>query len=110
MTGTGVSPWRPNSAMFRSDCSVLVGSPVEGPPRWVSMTISGNSVEIASDMPSDFRAMPGPALEVTPSEPAKDAPMAVHTAAISSSAWKVLTRKSLRAVNSCNRFEAGVIG
>ena len=27
------SPDPPNTARFRSDCSVLVGSPVEGPPR-----------------------------------------------------------------------------
>jgi hypothetical protein len=35
--------------------------------------------------------MPGPELDVTPSAPANDAPMAEHTAAISSSAWNVTT-------------------
>ena len=29
----GESPWPPKTAMFRSDCSTLVGIPVEGPPR-----------------------------------------------------------------------------
>ena len=31
--GTGASPLRPYIACNRSDCSVLVGSPVDGPPR-----------------------------------------------------------------------------
>ena len=41
--GTGASPLRPNIACSRSDCSVLVGSPVDGPPRCTSMTTSGSS-------------------------------------------------------------------
>ena len=32
-TGSGASPCRPYSAMLRSEASVLVGSPVDGPPR-----------------------------------------------------------------------------
>ena len=35
--GTGASPLRPNIACSRSACSVLVGRPVEGPPRWTSI-------------------------------------------------------------------------
>ena len=35
-TGTGASPLRPNIACSRSACSVLVGRPVDGPPRWMS--------------------------------------------------------------------------
>ncbi len=58
--GTGASPLRPNIAMSRSDCSVLVGSPVEGPPRCTSTMTSGSSRETASPMVSDFRATPGP--------------------------------------------------
>ena len=40
----------------------------------------------ANATPSDFKATPGPALEVTPKLPANEAPTAAHTAAISSSA------------------------
>ena len=39
--GSGASPWRPYMACSRSACSVLVGRPVEGPPRWTSTMISG---------------------------------------------------------------------
>src|SRR2546430_1973110 len=31
ITGSGDSPWRPYIAISRSDCSVLVGMPVDGP-------------------------------------------------------------------------------
>ena len=34
-TGTGASPLRPYSACSKSACSVFVGSPVLGPPRWI---------------------------------------------------------------------------
>ena len=57
--GTGASPLRPNIACSRSACSVLVGSPVEGPPRCTSMTSSGSSVITARPIVSDFSAMPG---------------------------------------------------
>ena len=36
ITGTGASPLRPNITCSRSACSVLVGSPVDGPPRCTS--------------------------------------------------------------------------
>ena len=39
-------------------------------------------------MPSLFSESPGPDVEVTPRHPANEAPMAEHTPAISSSAWK----------------------
>ena len=44
-TGTGASPLRPNMACSRSDCSVLVGRPVEGPPRCTSTMTSGSSID-----------------------------------------------------------------
>ena len=47
-TGSGASPWRPYMASSRSDCSVFVGSPVDGPPRCTSTTMSGSSRLIAS--------------------------------------------------------------
>ena len=42
--GTGASPLRPNIACSRSACSVLVGRPVDGPPRWTS-TIDQRQLE-----------------------------------------------------------------
>ena len=61
-------------------------------------------------MASCFKATPGPLVPVTPTWPANEAPMAAHTAAISSSAWKVLTPKFLWRESSCRMSEAGVIG
>ena len=69
-TATGDSPLRPNIAWSRSACSVLVGSPVLGPPRCTSMTTSGSSVMIARPIASPLSAMPGPDELVIPSEPA----------------------------------------
>ena len=108
--GTGASPLRPNIAWSRSACSVLVGSPVEGPPRCTSMTTSGSSVITARPMVSDFSAMPGPEVVVTPSEPAKEAPSAAPMPAISSSAWKVVMPNRLCLLSSWRMSEAGVIG
>ena len=68
-TATGDSPLRPYSACSRSACSVLVGRPVDGPPRCTSMTISGSSVITARPIASDFSEMPGPEVVVTPSAP-----------------------------------------
>ena len=108
--GTGDSLLRPNIAWSRSACSVLVGRPVDGPPRCTSMTISGSSVITARPIVSDFRAMPGPEVVVTPSAPANDAPRAAPMPAISSSAWKVVTPKALCLLSSWRMSEAGVIG
>ncbi len=108
--GTGASPLRPNIACSRSACSVLVGRPVEGPPRWTSTTTSGSSVITARPMVSDFSAMPGPEVVVTPSAPPKRRPRAAPMPAISSSAWKVVTPKRLCLLSSCRMSEAGVIG
>ena len=108
--GTGASPLRPNIACSRSACSVLVGSPVDGPPRCTSMTTSGSSVITARPMVSDFSAMPGPDVLVTPSDPANEAPSAAPMPAISSSAWKVVMPKRLCLLSSWRMSEAGVIG
>ena len=59
-TGSGESPLRPNMIWRRSDCSFLVGMPVDGPARWTSMTTSGSSVITARPIASDLSAMPGP--------------------------------------------------
>ncbi len=70
-TAIGDSPLRPNSACSRSACSVLVGSPVEGPPRWTSTMSSGSSSEIASPIVSALSARPGPEVVVSPMAPAE---------------------------------------
>ncbi len=51
-----------------------------------------------------------PELDVTPSLPAYEAPIAAHTAAISSSAWNVDTPASSRSARWCRIDDAGVIG
>ena len=70
----------------------------------------GSSAIIAKPIASDFNATPGPDVPVTPIEPPKLAPTAAATAAISSSAWKVVTPKCLRRAKLCSRLDAGVIG
>ena len=59
---------------------------------------------------SDFRAIPGPELEVTPTDPAYEAPIAEQIAEISSSAWNVTTPYCFKLLRVCNKGEAGVIG
>jgi hypothetical protein len=108
--GTGDSPLRPNMAISRSVCSVLVGMPVDGPARCTSTTISGSSVATAKPTVSLFSDTPGPLVVVTPSEPPKAAPSAAPTPAISSSAWNVRTPNRLCLLSSCRMSLAGVIG
>ncbi len=108
--GTGASPCRLYMAWRRSDCSVLVGRPVEGPPRWMLMTRSGSSRLTAMPTDSDLRSAPGPLVVVTPSDPPKAAPMAAPTPAISSSACTVRTPKCLCLDSSWRMSDAGVIG
>ena len=110
MIGTGASPLRPNIAWSRSACSVLVGRPVEGPPRWTSTISSGSSIITARPIVSDLSAMPGPDVVVTPRAPPNAAPRAAPMPAISSSAWNVVTPKRLCLLSSCRMSEAGVIG
>ena len=61
-------------AWSRSACSVLVGRPVEGPPRCTSTMTSGSSRLMARPIVSDLRSRPGPLVVVTPSAPPKAAP------------------------------------
>ena len=107
---TGDSPLRPNIACSRSACSVLVGRPVEGPPRWMSQTTSGSSSEMARPIVSALSARPGPDVVVTPIAPPNAAPSAAPTPAISSSAWIVVTPNRLRPASVWRMSEAGVIG
>src|SRR5438046_4443467 len=85
-TGMGASEVGPNKACNRSACSVLVGRPVDGPPRWISQMTSGISTATARPIASVFSAMPGPEVVVIASAPAYAAPIDEVIAAISSSA------------------------
>ena len=64
----------------------------------------------ARPMASVLSAMPGPEVVVMARQPAKDAPITEVMAAISSSAWKVITPNSLNIDSSWRMSEAGVIG
>src|SRR6266536_5410381 len=108
--GTGASPLRPYIACNRSDCSVLVGNPVDGPPRWMSQMTSGISSDTASPIDSPLSAIPGPDDDVTASAQPNDAPIAAPMPAISSSAWNVRTPNRLCFESSCRMSDAGVIG
>ncbi len=59
-TTLGESPGAPNRLASRSPCSILVGRPVDGPPRCTSMMTSGISAMTARPIISVFSAMPGP--------------------------------------------------
>src|SRR6266550_9383772 len=78
-TGMGASEFRPNKACNRSACSVLVGRPVDGPPRWISQMTSGISTATARPMASVFSAMPGPEVVVIASAPAYAGALAITT-------------------------------
>ena len=65
---------------------------------------------MAKPMASPFKATPGPDEEVMPMPPAYEAPMAAQAAAISSSAWKVVTPKGAMPDKVCRTLDAGVIG
>ena len=110
ITTMGHSPLRPQRAWYRSDCSVLVGNPVEGPPRCTSTTTSGSSVITAKPNASLLSESPGPEVVVTAKLPAKAAPIDVQIPAISSSACNVFTPRSLRLASSTRMSVAGVMG
>src|SRR5262245_3992256 len=84
--------------------------PVDGPPRWELTITSGNSDMMARPRASPLRATPGPDDDVTPRCPAYEAPIAVQIAAISSSAWNVVTSYSLIRDRKWSTGLAGVIG
>ena len=65
---------------------VRVGSPVLGPIRCTSMMTTGISAKYARPTNSDISEIPGPAVAVSARAPAQPAPMAMPTAASSSSA------------------------
>jgi hypothetical protein len=54
--------------------------------------------------------MPGPLVPVTPRSPTNEAPRATFAAAISSSAWSVMTSKFFSRESSWSSSDAGVMG
>jgi hypothetical protein len=93
--GTGDSPLRPYIACSRSACSVLVGRPVDGPPRWTSTMTSGSSSITARPIVSALEREARPGGRGHAERAAEAAPRAAPMPAISSSAWKVVTPKRL---------------
>ena len=71
----------------RSDCSVLVGSPVAGPPRCTSTTTRGISDIHASPNPSLISENPGPAVAVIAFLPANPPPRSPVIDSISELTW-----------------------
>jgi hypothetical protein len=90
-TTNGHSPLRPSTAWNRSACSVLVGRPVDGPPRWMLAMTIGSSAMTPRPIASLLSATPGPLVPHSASAPPYAAPIAAPMALISSSAWNVLT-------------------
>ena len=74
------------NANIKSDCSGLVGSPVDGPPLCTFTMTNGSSADSANEIVSLLRASPGPLVPVTASFPVNEAPTEAAAAAISSSA------------------------
>ncbi len=69
--GSGASPWRPYMAWRRSACSVLVGRPVEGPPRCTSTMTRGSSRLMARPDRLGLEVEPGAAGGGDPERPAE---------------------------------------
>ena len=63
-TGRMTSPCAEKAACNRSDCSLLVGMPVDGPPRWTFTQTSGSSAMLARPSISVLSDMPGPDVAV----------------------------------------------
>ena len=110
-TGRTTSPWAENAAWNRSDCSGLVGMPVEGPPRCTLTTTSGSSAIVARPRISVFSDMPGPEVAVIAFLPANEAPSAAPMPAISSSACSTAPPYfQISRLRNCMISVEGVIG
>ena len=109
--GTGASPLRPNIACSRSACSVLVGSPVDGPPRCTSTMTSGSSSDtarpIVSRLQRDARPGRGGDAERAAERRAR-APRRCRRSR--PRPGRCATPKRLCLLSSCRMSEAGVIG
>src|SRR3990172_10871372 len=105
------SPCEPYRASRRSDCSVLVGIPVLGPPLCESTMTAGISAIERRPMVSDMSDSPGPDVDVMLLPPAHDAPATLQIADISSSVWRTMPPSLGRWTASHSMIsEAGVMG
>ena len=110
-TGRGASPCAEKTAWKRSDCSLLVGMPVDGPPRCTFTATSGNSAIVARPSISVLSDMPGPLVAVSAFLPAKLAPTHAPTPAISSSHWSIVPPYfQISRFRNCMTSDDGVMG
>ena len=110
-TGRTTSPCAEKQAWKRSDCSLFVGMPVEGPPRCTFTQTSGSSAIEASPSISVLSDMPGPEVAVSTFLPAKEAPTQAPMPAISSSAWIIVPPYfQISRARKCMISDEGVIG
>src|SRR2546425_1208016 len=105
--GGGAAP----SICQRSPCSVLVGTPVDGPARWQLMTTTGVSIIADIPKPSLISAKPPPDVAHIARTPPCAAPMAILITPISSSTCRTMM-PALRACAAiqCNTPVEGLIG
>src|SRR5260370_32572515 len=75
-TGIGASELRPNRACNKTASSVLVGRPVNEPPRWMPQITNGISTATARPTASVFHAMPSTDVLVIANHPPDAAPIA----------------------------------
>ena len=88
-----------------------VGRPVAGPGRCATTTTSGVSVIAARLTPSTMSAKPPPEVATIAGAPANEAPIAMFTAAISSSACSAATPRAAACAATVSEIEVeGVIG
>ena len=105
------SPWLAPNAWFRSACSVLVGTPVEGPARMTLMMTAGVSYIDAMPIASVISANPPPEVAHIARTPVWAAPIAMLMTPISSSTCRTI----MFAARACGAIQwrtpvAGLIG
>ncbi len=110
-TGRTTSPCAEKQAWKRSDCSLFVGMPVDGPPRCTFTQTSGSSAIVARPSISVLSDMPGPEVAVIAFLPANDAPTTAPIPAISSSHWIIAPPYfQISRPKNCMISDEGVIG
>ena len=107
----GKSPKAAPSACHRSPCSVLVGTPVDGPARMQLIATTGISAIAERPRPSVISAKPPPEVAHMERTPPCAAPIAILMTPISSSTWRTMM-PALRpcAAIQCSTPVEGLIG
>ena len=105
------SPWLAPNAWFRSACSVLVGTPVDGPARMTLMATTGVSMMPAMPIASVISANPPPEVAHMLRTPMWPAPIAMLMTEISSSTCRTqMFRRWACWANHSRMWVAGLIG